>query len=649
MRARGWPAVVGELLAGILLGPTVLGKVWPDAKHWLFPGNPEQQALLTAVGRLGVLLLLLLTGFEIDARLVKSRLRSVLAIGFCGTSVPLVAGFGLGMVLPDLLVGNPAERTLFAMFMAVAMSISALAVLAKVLFDLQAMGRELSQTMVAVAMTDDLVGWILLSTVVSFAAGQVAVVPALTAVGSALGFLLVAATAGRWGVNLFLTWVDNRVSDTAGQVSAVVVLTMLSAAATHALGLEPMLGALVMGVLVGQARRFRSATEDSLRVLVSGFLSPVFFASAGLKVDLVHVFHPSYFGWALLVLATAFVCKLVGAWLGGWAAGFSGWERLAMGVGLNARGSMEIIVATVGLNLGILTSPSYSMVVMISVASCLMTPPMLRAVFARIPLNEAEVEKAAQEEAASFWPGFRRQLLALRGGSNDAFLAQLATALAQAKELESTIMEEPAGAELRRSLEASLPLSPKLKQGTLAEVVAESGRGFGLLLLGASSGRFSFLHGWSDRVVSQADCPVAIVRGAPHEVRSILFPTSGSSDGTALDLAAGLAAALGAQLTLLHVLEVDEFDRDLRRLERLGHQVLQSQVEAARRIVDDCTTMIRQSADLESEIMQVVEQGEFDLVVVRGVLRSTSRRAFLGHRMERLLARTVWPVLVVCS
>lgn len=663
-RRYGWPAVVGELLAGIFLGPTVLGKLFPAAGHWLFPGDPAQIALLTAVGRLGVLLLLLVTGMEIDLRMILNRGNRVLIVSFFGTAVPLLCGVLLGLGLPDFLLQDPARRTLFAMFMAVAMSISALAVLAKVLFDIQAMGRELSQSMVAIAMTEDLAGWILLSAVVGFASGgKLEIYPGLWALASAVAFLLVAFTLGRWLVNLFLTWVDNRVNGPGGQVSAVIVLTMLSASATHALHLEPMLGALVMGMLIGQARRFQAETENNLKVFVSSFLSPVFFASAGLKVDLLSILNPTVVGWGLAILAVAFVSKLIGAALGGRIAGFRGWELAAIGVGLNARGSMEIIVATVGLNLGILAVETYSVVVLIAVSSCLLTPPVLRRIFDKIPLNQRESDRISLQREPNFWHSFKRVLIPLQSGQSTALMSQVATWLGKVKTVETTVLQiegaQPLDPERQEAPpEMQLPLPPKLKRASKREaqsaIVRESGRGYQLLMVSTSESKWGFFNSLTDGLVRDASCPVAVLRG-PGPIgapKRILFPTSGSPDTTALDLAAALSAATGAELTLLHVLETDEFDTSARsrhRLERLAAHLLEQQAELAARITPHCHTRLVESHNVEREIARMVRDHDYDLVVLRGVLRRMSRRAFLGHRAERLLAQAEWPLIVVCS
>ncbi len=273
-KRAGQPAVIGELLAGILLGPTLLAKLWPEAQSWIFPHADDQTQLLSSIARLGVLLLLLVTGFEIDLTYILSRGRRVLQVALWGTLLPLLFGTSLGMVLPDVLVGDPERRPLFAMFMAVAMSISAMAVLAKILLDLNVMRRDIGQTMVAVAMSEDLLGWILLSLVVGLAGGEFQPMLAVKAVGGAVVFLGLAFTVGRWAVDAMLTFIDDRDGGVPMQMSAAVFLAMLLGTLTHELGLEPMLGAFVAGILCGQARRFHAETEHALKLMVPAVFSP---------------------------------------------------------------------------------------------------------------------------------------------------------------------------------------------------------------------------------------------------------------------------------------------------------------------------------------------------------------------------------------
>ena len=669
----GQPAVIGELLAGILLGPTALGKLWPAAQSWIFPVADDQGQLLASVARLGVLMLLLVMGFEIDLSYILSRGRRVLQVALWGTLLPLLFGTCLGMILPVTLMGDADRRPLFAMFLAVAMSISAMAVLAKILMDLDVMKRDLSQTMVAVAMSEDLVGWILLSLVVGLAGGDFQPLLALRALGGALIFLALAFTLGRWLVDALLTYIDDRDGGVAMQMSAAVFLAMLLGTLTHELGLEPMLGAFVAGILCGQARRFHSETEHALKLMVTAVFSPIFFANAGLKVDLLKVISPTVVGWGLVILLVASCGKLFGASFGAWMGGFRPWERLAFGVGLNARGSMEIIVATVGYSLKILAVETYSIIVLIAMILCLLTPGLLRFVFRKIPIDAEEQVRLEQAGSDSFLKRLKRVLVPLRGGPNAEAVAQLVARLGKAVSFDLTLMHidnrrnrqaNPPFEEISQNLQVDLERAPTIRrlhsQHVIPLIERESRRGYQLMVLGASQAtavRGSLFNHAIDSLLRGSGCAVAVVHvpDGPglRDVRKIMVPTTGTqASEAAIEMAACLAQAYGAELKVVHVLETPEVSRDPRNIQhlvRVANSVLDQQVEAAMRYYPEAGGRLLQGETSEGEILRYATDEQFDLVVLRGSLRHNSGRAFLGHRAERLLKHSPCPVMVLCN
>ena len=672
-KRAGQPAVIGELLAGILLGPTLLGKLWPEAQSWIFPHADQQGQLLASLARLGVLMLLLITGFEIDLSYILSRGRRVLQVALWGTLLPLLFGTCLGMVLPDVLVGEAERRPLFAMFMAVAMSISAMAVLAKILLDLDVMRRDIGQTMVAVAMSEDLLGWILLSLVVGLAGGDFQPTLALKAVGGAILFLGLAFTVGRWAVDGLLTYIDDRDGGVPMQMSAAVFLAMLLGTLTHELGLEPMLGAFVAGILCGQARRFHAETEHTLKLMVTAVFSPIFFANAGLKVDLLKVINPTVIVWGLCILLVASCGKLFGASFGAWMAGFKPWERVAFGVGLNARGSMEIIVATVGYSLNILSVETYSIIVVMAMTLCLVTPGMLRFVFRRIPIEPDEQARLDSATSDGCPRRLKRVLIPLRGGPNAEAVAQLVSRLGKAVPFDTTLMHidnasnhqaAPPFAEISQNLLVDLERAPTVRRLRSSHVIPlierESRRGYQLMILGASqatSVRGSLFNHAIDSLLRGSGCAVAVVHvPSEHrlsEVRKIMVPTTGSQANDAcIELAAALAQAYAAELKVVHVLETPEITRDplnIQHLVRVANSILDQQVEAATRYYPQASGRLLQGQTSEGEILSLADQEGFDLIVLRGSLRHTSGRAFLGHRAERLLKQSPCPVLVLCN
>ena len=165
-RNFGQPAVVGEILAGIILGPSVVSSLFPILGAWIVPQTQAQASILEVVSLFGAMFLMLITGLETDLGLIRRHARTAFGVSICGIIVTFIAGFGLGQFLPASLLGNPGERMVFALFLGTAMAISAIAVIGKILMDLDLMRRDIGQTLIAAGMSDDTIGWIVLSVVI---------------------------------------------------------------------------------------------------------------------------------------------------------------------------------------------------------------------------------------------------------------------------------------------------------------------------------------------------------------------------------------------------------------------------------------------------------------------------------------------------
>jgi Kef-type K+ transport system membrane component KefB len=327
------------------------------------------------------------------------------------------------------------------MFMAVSMSICAVPVIAKVLMDLKLIRRDIGQLILASAMTDDTCGWIMLSVVAGLAtAGVVEPLSIAQAIGGALVFLGVMLTVGVPVFSRIISGVDKRIGGANAQMSLILALGFGAAALTHQMGIEAILGVFAVGILVGQAPRFRREVAHTLEMTTASFLAPIFFAAAGVKVDLTRVFTPEVAPIGLAVLGLACACKITGVYIGAWAARLSHWERLAMGFGMNARGAMEIVVATVGLGLGILTIEMYSIIVMVAIVTSLMAPPMLRWCLSRVKMGEHEARRLETEavNASSFIRQIRRVLIVTRNASSVDLPAQIVGYLSHEQPIECT-------------------------------------------------------------------------------------------------------------------------------------------------------------------------------------------------------------------
>jgi Kef-type K+ transport system membrane component KefB len=396
----GLPAVSGELCAGVLIGPSVLGELAPCLSHWLLPNDAAQIHMLDGIGQFGVILLVGMTGIEIDFGLVRQRRAQAATVGIAGLAVPLALGLAAGFLAPDALVPTGTGRGVFAFFAGVAMCVSALPVIAKMLLDMRLLHRDFAQLTIAAGVLDDVVGWILLS-VVSAAAtvglrGRSILMPLLW-----LAVVVVFAFAvGRPAVR----WLMSRAgrSKEPGPVLAMAVVVMAGcAAATQAMGLEASFGAFVGGLLLGAAARGDVLRLAPLRTVTLAVFAPLFFATAGLRMNLALLSRPTVLLSALGALAVAALGKFCGAFLGARISRLDRWEALALGAGMNARGVIQIIVATVGLKLGVLNTASYTIVVLVAIATSLMAPPILRHAEPRIPATgteETRRQKAALME-----------------------------------------------------------------------------------------------------------------------------------------------------------------------------------------------------------------------------------------------------------
>ncbi|MEU6072040.1 cation:proton antiporter [Streptomyces sp. NPDC047082] len=392
----GLPAIVGELSAGVILGPSLFGLLAPAASGWLLPSLPEQAHLLDAVGQVAVLLLVGLTGIDMDLRMVRRRKATALRVSLSGLIIPLALGIGLGYPLARLLGTGKADTHVFALFIGVAMCVSAIPVIAKTLMDMNLMHRNVGQLTLAAGMIDDAFGWVMLSIVSAMAAGGFGAGMVVTSLLSLVLVVVIALVAGRPLVRLVLRASEGSEQQT---VAATAAMILLAAAGTHALGLEAVFGAFLCGMVIGSSSDIARARTRSLRTVVLGFLAPVFFATAGLRIDLTALAEPAVLAAALLVLAVAVLGKFAGAYLGARLSRLTRWEALALGAGMNARGVIEVIVAMVGLRLGILDTRTYTIIVLVAVATSVMAPPLLRIAMKRVECTTEEDLRLLQARA----------------------------------------------------------------------------------------------------------------------------------------------------------------------------------------------------------------------------------------------------------
>jgi Kef-type K+ transport system membrane component KefB len=680
------PSVVGEILAGILLGPSILSSLIPAFGEWMVPHTPVQGYLLELISLIGALFLLLITGLETDLALIKRHARTAIGVSFGGILATFATGFLLGQLLPDYLLVNADARLIFALFLATAMSISAIPVIAKVLMDLNLMRRDIGQTIIAAGMSDDTIGWILLSVVAGLAAGEVVTAgTVLQTVGSVLGFLLLSFTLGRMLIKWLLDYVQDHVVSTDRLLTLVVAMTFAWGALTQALNLEAVLGAFVMGVLFGQMPRLPKEVIHKLESISLGIFTPIFFGVAGLKVNILNLLRPDLLLIALLVIFVASFGKVVGTYTGARLIGRrEHWTALSFGAGLNARGAMEIIIATIGLSLGILSQDMFSIIVLMAMATSLMAPPALRWILQRVKPEEQELIRLRQEELAeaSLIANVHRVLLPVRlrdSSIDDAIQtveSRILEMIGSQIPLSITLLNV---AESGKRAEGMAFVNELSRQFSNAEVVRrvvehdqpaevildELKKDYDLLVLGASQrsrNQGIMFTPLVDYLVRLAPCPTMVVKGQrmikDWQPCRVLVPTNGSlAAKQAADVAFSLTAASHGEVIVQHVLEVEENPFHYRDASQTGDKVqmlVAEEIVGEIKIVGDARniltqTVIEQHREPETAILEFAEKNGIDLIVLGTDLRPGSSRLFMGPRVERLLNKATCPVVVFNS
>lgn len=687
------PQVLGELLAGVVLGPSLLGLISHPALRIVGRGSH----ILEPVSWIGIILLLALTGMETDFASLRREAGPALLTSLGGVITPLIAGFALGMVLPQSLVGSGGSRLAFAAFLALAMSISAVTVIAKVLNDLGQMRRTAAKIILTGGVFDETLGWILLALISGVATGathgaheHATLADALGVIVRAAAFLVGAALFGRRLVGAVMRVVRDNARIDHATFTATVVLAIAFAAVTEALGLHQILGAFVFGVIAGTVPRIDRGTIDRIAVVTRGLLVPVFFLFAGLKVDLTQLGHRDVLLIAAAFIGIAILGKIVGCAAGGLIAKMPLREALLVGVGMSARGSMEIVVAVLGLNLGILSPTIFSVIVLLSVVTVLVIPPALRFAFALTPPSEDERARIAREEEdeRAYTPRLRRVLVPLLPGAPAEVGAEAARALARSKAnaaepLEIVLLRlegakdgtaaplRPAEERLVREteetkgdqpIEIEQHVVPKQSPVDAIREAMERG-GFQLAIVGvATPRRANALFGpVVNHLISDAPCDVFVVSSAVafeiDRVKRIVVPFTGRESAHAAgDLALALGSGLGASVHALDVLQEVPLEgaagiEQLARRSEHAAAAIEELRERAQRLSVPFTSDIRTAPAPGPAILHELAAPQYDLCILGVTDQSRRGTPFFGDTADLLLRFAPTPVglLVVKS
>ncbi len=689
MNRLGQPAVMGQLIAGMLLGPSVLGSLWPAGQHLLFPSSATQQAMLQGVAHLGVLLILLLTGMETDLSLVRRSGRASLSVSLAGIALPFVCGVVLAWHLPDALIPDPGKRLVTALFLGTAMSISSVKIVALLIRDLGFLRRTVGQVILASAVIDDTIGWILMSLVFGIALHGGVDLPSLArSVLGTLAFLGLSFTVGRRLVFRLIRWSNDRFQSELPVIAMILVITGAMALLTDAIGVHTVLGAFVAGILIGQSPILTRHIEEALRGLIVALFMPVFFGLAGLTADLRSLAQPDMLLLTLGVIAVASIGKFSGALVGGRIGGLDFPQSLAVGAGMNARGSTEVIIATFGLSMGALSRDLFTAIVTMAVITTLAMPPMLRWAVRRLKMTPEEQRRLEREEieSRSFVAGIERLLVTVDASRSGELASHLVGLLAGVRGIPATALHldegmtrgpGPKAPEAKRTEEvltraaeagsdagpagpsdasaANVDLrvaSPALDEQRIAE---EARKGYGLLFIGrepVSDGptiheqitRSAMSFGGSFAIVAARG---AHERGLLDAPLRILVPVTGTlSSRQGAELAIALGRGSHGELTVLYVAAPStraarrstSLWRSAAPRDEVGEAVLRDMEGLGRLYHVPVRGLMVNHRDTAEAILDALDDGAFNLLV-SGVNPRSARQLYFGEVPARLLER----------
>jgi Kef-type K+ transport system membrane component KefB len=377
------PPVIGEMIAGILLGPSLLGQLAPDAYSYLLPQSIVP--LLNAIAQFGVILYMFIVGLELDLSMLRGKGHAAVAISHASIVFPFLLGTGLSLVLYSRFSNSAVPFTSFSLFLGVSMSVTAFPVLARILTDRGISRTRLGSLALTCAAVDDITAWCLLALVVGITQAKAG--HATSTFAFAALYVLVMATVMRWVARWLAREFDRRGRLTQGTLAAVLLVVLVSSFTTEWIGIHAIFGAFALGAIIPHdsalARDLRNKLEDFTVV----FLLPAFFAFTGLRTRIGLLEGAESWLFCALIIAVASLGKFGGSTIAARLAGLSWRESSAVGILMNTRGLMELIVLNVGLDFGVISPLLFAMLVLMALATTMATTPILNKVIGKEELE----------------------------------------------------------------------------------------------------------------------------------------------------------------------------------------------------------------------------------------------------------------------
>jgi Kef-type K+ transport system membrane component KefB len=386
-----FPMVMGEIIAGILLGPTVLGMFAPETFSHFFPSTGSVSIALDGIAKISVVMMLFVTGMEVQLPIVLKQGKAAIYTSVMSMVIPFASGFFIAFYFPSLFgITDEHHQLLFALFFGTALSISALPVISRILIDMNMFKTKIGTVIIASAMFYDLVGWLFFSFILGMMNNSNGEAQSVwLTVAYIAGFGLFMLTIGKIIIDKSLPWMQKKLSWPGGVLSISLGICFLCGAFTESIGLHAILGAFIAGIAFGDSVHLNEKAREIIHQFVTNIFAPFFFVSIGLKVNFVTNFELEL---VLIILILAYIGKVVGASLGAFLGGFTKNEALAVGFGMNARGAMEIILGTLALNAGLINARIFVALVVMALITSLTSGPLINFFVGKEDLSKKQMK-----------------------------------------------------------------------------------------------------------------------------------------------------------------------------------------------------------------------------------------------------------------
>lgn len=658
------PKVMGEMVAGIMLGPSLLGWLFPDAADMLFPTEAVHH--LNVLSQIGVIFFLFLVGLELDPKLLRHRGHTAIVVSHVSIVAPFLLGGALALYLYPLVFSNTPQMRFnsVALFMGAAMSVTAFPVLARILTERNLHKTPVGAVAITCAAVDDISAWCILAFVVGFAQAE-GLGPGLRTGLLAAGYVAVMFFVVRPLLQGLQDLYARQGRLSRGVTAIVFLLVLAGAAATEAIGIHALFGAFTMGALMPKGTRFVRDVNEKLESFTVLLLLPIFFASMGLRTRIGLLNSGELWMLTGLIVLTACAGKFGGSTLAARACGMTWRESSAIGILMNTRGLMQLVILGVGRELGVISDAVFVMMMLMALVTTFLTSPILHWVYPDRLLRRAAALEPMAEGGFSILlpvslprsvPPLLRLADALTGPDNtrrriiglhlhEAVEHEAYRAAASGAKEELT---EPLKLLADQAREEGIPVEPmsfvtRDPATDIANIAQE--RGVQIVLLGFHNpvvGQ-AVLGGTVHRVLENTPANVGILvdRGMHARPKTILVPYLGSPhDRLALELAARMARNGGAAVTVLHVIPPGRDKSDKLGAESATQRVFADPTQPA-----PVTFKVVEHSDPISAVLEAAKP--FDLVVI-GIAEKWGLTSHLfGWRAERIARDCPSSLLIV--